>query len=77
MRHTMIKNGWAPGLHWWHHGGSLLEAIWRFPYMDIYGVPANGWFIKKNSIKTDDLGIPLLVETSMSDSSQYTTVFAF
>ena len=37
--------------------------IWVFP--KIIGVPQNGWFIMKNLIKLDDLGIPLFLETSI------------
>ena len=29
------------------------------------GVPQNGWFIMKNHIKMDDLGVPLFLETSI------------
>ena len=34
-----------------------IEMIWGFPYME---VPQNGWFIMKNLIKIDDLGVPTI-----------------
>ena len=34
----------------------LSPDIWGFPEI---GVPQNGWFIRENPIKLDDLGVPL------------------
>ena len=34
--------------------------IWGFPKID---VPQNGWFIREDPIKMDDLGVPLFSET--------------
>ena len=34
---------------------------WGFPSM---GVPKNGWFVRENAIKMDDLGVPPFQETS-------------
>ena len=45
--------------------GSWIEAIWVFPKI---GVSQNGWFIMKDLIKMDDLGVPLFLETPISCS---------
>jgi len=37
-----------------------IYILWMFPKIV---VPQNGWFIKENLIKMDDLGVPLFLET--------------
>ena len=39
---------------------NLASNIWVFPRI---GVPQNGWFIRENPIKMDDLVVPLFLET--------------
>ena len=48
--------------------------MWVFPKI---GVPQNGWFIRENSIKMDDLGVPLFLEHPCVDKRPQTLSHVF
>ena len=53
----MIQECWALTItETWQISRHLLECTWVFPKT---GVLQNGWLIMKNSIKMNDLGVPL------------------
>ena len=59
--------------------GENSKNIWVGNHQAVYGgfpsivVPQNGWFMKKNPIKMDDLGEPPFMETPVSMYRKYQT----
>ena len=46
----------------------MKKTIWVFPKIV---VPQNGWFIRENPIKMDDLRVPLFLETPISNQLEF------